>query len=148
MDFGNYSDLSLKPKKTRTLINDLGLNISLKELVKQDWEFVTKAKVIRAFCNDLTNILDQDNIYKMIGGLFAVENSLAVLGDEELWDEKEELPNLAEFYSALSPVLLRALWENQNNDLENSHVVESWIEALRISIEEELYIWKEKLVEY
>ena len=46
----------------------------------------------------------------------------------------------------LSPILLRAVLESDLARDNSDDLIKGWLEALRIALEEEFYIWQEKLI--
>lgn len=58
--------------------------------------------------------------------------------------ELEELPSQKDFFQHLSPLLLRATRENLKSSGSRELLLKGWKEALRVAIEEEVYIWQEK----
>jgi len=62
--------------------------------------------------------------------------------------EEREIPAFKDFYLHLAPTMLRVFLETpEYKDAENKDSGKIWKEALRVALEEELYIWKNKLIE-
>lgn len=94
-----------------------------------------------ALCEELKECLSFDELNDCLEALFKLEH----LMDEVDKDLEGESPHLEEFYRHLSPSLLRVLWEVSHERLDFEGQKERWLEALRVSLEEELYVWQEKI---
>jgi hypothetical protein len=94
-----------------------------------------------SLCEDLKECLSYDDLNECLESLFKLEHLMAEV-DEEL---EGQAPHLEEFYRHLSPSLLRVLWEVSHEKLDIEGQKERWLEALRVSLEEELYVWQEKM---
>jgi hypothetical protein len=144
MDSMIYSPFSAKVKKNKLPTSDIDASITLESVLKQDFEIITKEQVVKGFCNDLRILLKSDDVYELIHGIFAIEHNISYIS-ENIFEDGNDLPTLGEFHRNLSPVLLRALLDNAaSSDSDSYNVEKEWKEALRISIEEELYIWQER----
>ncbi|MBT3585248.1 MAG: hypothetical protein HN509_10085 [Halobacteriovoraceae bacterium] len=143
MDSSLYTNLG---KRVREPVPGLKEVQTLKELNKNhhnNWDEVSVSEISRVFCNDLRALLEHGEISLIIHDLFIIESQLHHL-HEAYPDKTAELPHLEDLYRGLSPVLLRSLWEHSELPEGESDVIRGWIEALRISIEEEIYLWQEK----
>lgn len=99
--------------------------------------------IVTSFCHELKLCLDHENLKSCLEHLLNLEILLEEL--EELYGD--DGPHLFEFYRHLSPGLLRVLWESCAEDVDQEELKHRWFEALRVSIEEELYVWQEKITE-
>ena len=109
--------------------------------------------LITYFCNDLKNILKIGDIRNIIHKLNQLDHTLIHLKEEEI---NLETPNLDDFFRTLSPVLLRSIEESldsmsmnlNTNEKRNGEesLLKGWLESIRISIEEEIHIWQEKIL--
>ncbi len=97
--------------------------------------------VISAYRRELNSLLNIDNVYVLAKELLSLERKLIKL--VKVVGVHISLPNLEKFYSSLSPVILQSLAQmNENFDQED--LTNTWLEAVRIAIEEELVSWQEK----
>src|SRR3989339_777658 len=155
----SYPDFGNRRPKSSTLLDNLNKKSADLSLVKQVASKaiigLSQSELIDAFCNDLKELLSFDDIYPMITFLFEIESAINSLSDpafDVLDPAIEEIPDLLEFYRHLSPILLRIVLEGENmggglkgDQQRVGHILNGWKEALRVAIEEELYVWKEKL---
>lgn len=140
-----YSNLGQKINRTAQKMGEFDFLLTLKDILKNDqFHFISEEEVIKAFCNDLKKALSKETLKEVLHEIFSIENNLAII---ETKDEIDfQLPNFDHFYRSLSPVLLRAIWENLEGVDDRDHVLHGWLESIRIAIEEELYIWQEKII--
>lgn len=97
-----------------------------------------RGALTNAFYLQLKELLAIESLDELIDGIFHLENMLA---SEELSGElagEEGLPTLEGLYRHLSPTLLRVIQEGGTH--------KGIIEGIRISIEEELYVWQDKIL--
>lgn len=146
MDNFIYTGAGGKTRKSKSVFWDMETSLSLKDLQKNNWKVAGKEQVIKAFCNDLKAVLENDDIHQMIRGVFSVEHDLSVVNDElNFSDDESDVPSLVEFYRNLSPILLRAFLDSPFNEKNPDDMAHGWKEALRIAIEEEFYFWHDRL---
>lgn len=136
----SYLSLGVKGLGKRLPVLDQSLE-DLVKLLKVESGEVSSEKVVRAFCEDLKSCLDHEDLKSCLQHFFKIEHYL-----NELEEEMEEVPSLKEFYEVLSPTLLRVVWEGLEGEMKIEELKERWLEALRVSLEEELYLWQEKIV--
>lgn len=141
-----YSNLGQKINRTTQKMGEFDFLLTLKDIIKNDhFKYTSEEEVLKAFCNDLKKLLSKETLKEVVDEIFLIENTLSLLS---LKDEVDfSLPNLDHFYHSLSPILLRAIWENLESESNRNHVLHGWLESIRIAIEEELYIWQEKIIE-
>ena len=98
--------------------------------------------LVEALCSDFKRILEIEDLSELIHEVFKIENQIQFLKDKG-----KNVPDLLIFYQNLSPVLLRSLWEVLNDGEKGADdILLSWKEAIRIAIEEEFYVWQEKII--
>ena len=140
--------------KNRTNVNVLNKNLApLRDLNSEHLLHTDKNQIIQLFCNDLKQLLDISELRELIKKLNQLHHLLLNLNDEGVY---KDLPNLDDFFRVLSPVLLRSVsqaLDTISQDEKNNHsqsceesLLMGWLESLRISIEEEIHIWQEKLI--
>ena len=145
-----YSKFSTKSKKHNALLDSSirEEEVTIVDLAKSEtFKNYGLDYLVRAFCNDLNKLLDFENIESMINHIFEIDSSLTEIQSKIDFFTDDEVPNLYDFYNQLSPLLLRLICDAQSIDdinERNEYINESWKEALRVAIEEELYIWKDK----
>lgn len=138
-----YTSLGPKGFLRRHFLSDMASQ-SLEDLVflaKDSPALINKEKVLKAFCEAIKTCLEQEDLKLCLQAFFRMEHHL-----QELETQLDDLPHLREFYEILSPTLLRVLWEGLEGQLGLEELKERWLEALRVSLEEELYLWQEKIV--
>jgi len=118
--------------------------ISLVKENKSQLHILQKERVLAAFCNSIKNLLELDDIKVLISSLFDIE--LALNSFKESGVLINELPDFRDFYSSLSPILLRSVLEHDLNSEDSDQLLKGWLGALRIALEEDLYIWQEKIM--
>lgn len=144
----NYSSLGQKINRTSLKTTEFDTILELKNILldveEKNWHNISQENILRAFCNDLKKLLDKDSIFEMTENIFNIENSLDNLNSEI--GTEFIIPNMEDFYKKLSPILLRSLWESSKVDGDQDDLIHGWKESLRISIEEEFYVWQEKMI--
>lgn len=135
MDNLSYSALGRKNYRT-SHFQPFQEELSLLAIPSKDLDFLSEKDLALAYCNELKNILELEDIYQIIDRILALQNRVNGLLD--LRSEAEYLPNMSNFFSGLSPLLLQALWENNRMNDELDSLFKRWIEALRIALEEEI----------
>ena len=85
--------------------------------------------------------MGEEDLKVMISGIFRIQNQLSELLEEKNMDITLSLDD---FFRQLSPLLLEVLWENANQDVDQSKLLKKLQEAIRISLEEELYLWQDR----
>mgnify|MGYP005637884885 CR=1 FL=1 len=138
----------------RTNSNILGngmsslFDLNIENLINIDQQTITFL-----FCNDLKSLLETSDLRELIKKLNQLDQLLIQYREEEV---DQDLPHLDDFFRILSPLLLRSVSQtldsiskdekiNLNTNGEESLLM-GWLESLRISIEEEIHIWQEKLI--
>lgn len=141
----NYSVLGNRIKRTNSAqLNGEAMN--LYELRKSGLKKVSSRIVIQAYCESLKDILLKNSLDEIIPEIFHIEQNLNFLIDE-VNESEVEYPKLDEFYKHLSPIFLQSILEHLDDHESREKVMKSWKEAIRIAIEEEIYIWQEKFFE-
>jgi hypothetical protein len=131
-----YTNMKSKQVKSTSFATQ---SLSLEELLKADSHLISSAQVIDAFVLELKELLAIENLSKLIEKIFSLQMILEKLS--QYLPNDIVVPNLDEFYKLLSPILMRSLQEHILD--QNSQVLmESWKNAIRIAIEEELYLHK------
>ena len=95
-----------------------------------------------AFIRNLKELLEEDQTLLLIEKISLLDGVLKKL--KEMYEE-EELPNLADFYRDLSPVLMQKYWELNLNPPSKEAFDSLFLHSLHIALEEEIYIWQEKI---
>ncbi|MCK5882149.1 MAG: hypothetical protein KAG61_00555 [Bacteriovoracaceae bacterium] len=138
-----YSQIPrLRKNKAVLATQDDGPGLS--ELVHRNWGVLSQYDIIKALCYELKMLLDSQDVGSLVKGIFTVEGHLSLL--DEIY-EGNDSPDLDRFFRNLSPVLLRALYQNSTHPVNTDLIIHDWIEALRIAVEEEYYFWQEQLLE-
>lgn len=94
------------------------------------------------FVLEIEEILQIENLYNISRAIINLDSKISKL--KNLISVDLELPQLQNFYFALSPVLLQTFIETKElNDV--AELQEHWLEGIKIALEEELTIWQEKI---
>ena len=142
MEHNLYTNLAARSKKQKTNLWPSELR-SLGNLLEQEtWNFDLD-ELVQAYCFELKSVLEKSTIEEMIQSLFKLEGHLEQLASK--YNAFEDWPNLNEFYQHLSPVLLQSVLEVNKNEGNETPVLKGLMEGLRISLEEEIHIWQEKI---
>lgn len=135
---GTYSNIHAKPKTRRSLLKTKkGMDALLNEEQAPE-----NNDIISHFIEDLKELLNFDSAADVIQGIHGIEASLNKLHDRF---PGNEVPHLSDFYQELSPLLLQKYWELRSNPLTEESTDHLFLESLFIAIEEEIYIWQEKI---
>jgi len=137
---------NLRHKIHKGVSEDLLVNKSVISLFDYDADEnivpASERELIEALCNDFKEVLEIEDLSSLIHEIFKIENQISFLNDKG-----KNVPDLSIFYQNLSPVLLRSLWEVLNDgEVKSEDLLSAWKEAIRIAIEEEFYIWQEKII--
>ncbi len=151
MDDALYSDLATRKKKNLTAAYATAA-VSLSELAARNTP-VSASEIIAAFNLDLRKILDGETAAQIAAGILALEGQLDQLRPLAAAEQIRQLPVMRDFYARLASPLLRLLAESDRND-DNAGFSSSleawkaaWKEALRVGVEEELYVWQNHTLE-
>ncbi len=145
-----YSHLGQKiiRKKIFSQSRSASQPFSIEEISKNfEWSEQTPQELIRAFCQELKQLLAIEELPELIAGIFKIENDLQNLAQQEDFptDVVEQIPSFEEFYRQLTPIILRSILENPVIIEDIQQFSKLWKEALRISLEDELYFWQNKI---
>ncbi len=99
---------------------------------------------IEVFIKKLRRLLTLDDLAEIIDGLFELQAQLIEQGLNVDFGLKDP-PSLNDFFQHLAPILLRATRENLESVEPRELLLRGWKEALRVAIEEEIYVWQEKM---
>ncbi|MCO4792726.1 MAG: hypothetical protein KC493_03380 [Bacteriovoracaceae bacterium] len=102
----------------------------------------SRKKIVEIFCTELKYLLEIDDLVELVKRIDSLEYHLETLREEN----EKNVPNLDDFFRVLSPVLMRAIVENIETNKGREALHQGFQESIRISIEEEIHIWQEKLL--
>lgn len=129
--------------KSKNFVGDL----SLSSLIFPN-RIVSYQELISAYCNDLKTLLALDDISQIAHGVFAIEHNIGIIVEKNVFNENDKIPNLESFYQNLSPLLLRVLIDSEEMNSGPAgtqlNILRDQKEALRITIEQELYYWSKE----
>ncbi|OFZ24959.1 MAG: hypothetical protein A2381_12850 [Bdellovibrionales bacterium RIFOXYB1_FULL_37_110] len=108
---------------------------------KINYSEFTDKDIVEGYCDDLLKLLGEEDLRVMISGIFRIQNQLSELLEEKNMDHSLSLDD---FFRQLSPLLLEVLWETANQEVDQSQLLKKFQEAIRISLEEELYLWQDR----
>lgn len=117
---------------------------TLREIVEDvdSGNYLDTEELIKSFSHELKKILQIEDPKVCLEKFFKLEDILETLEEVNQFDE--QLPSLLEFHRSFSVTALRIFWECLASD-EIATLSSRFLEAFRIAIEEELYIWQEKI---
>jgi hypothetical protein len=142
MEENTYNKLNRPKFFKQAEINESDAYIkTLKDIIFdiENGNFVDFHEVLTSYCHELKEILKINNSKLCLEKFFKLEDTLLKL--EEL---NENLPTLLDFHKSFSSTVLRIFWECiASEDMQS--LSSRFLEAFRIAIEEELYIWQEKI---
>ena len=142
MEENTYNKLNRPKFLKRPDIGDAEVYIKpLKEIISdiESGSFIDFHEILISYCHELKEILKINDSKLCLEKFFKIEESIFKL--EEL---NEDLPNLTDFHKSFSTTVLRIFWEcTASEDMQS--LSDRFLEAFRIAIEEELYIWQEKI---
>lgn len=101
----------------------------------------TSKKAIAAFIEDLRILLKENSVVKLIEKIHELENNIKKVSEAYNID----FLSLDDFYKDLSPLLLQKYWENSKNPVLKEDSEDLFLSTIHIAIEEEIYIWQEKI---
>lgn len=136
---GLYSNISQKYPKRRDLYER---KVLLEDFLRDEKEFNLK-EVIKTFIENLKELLEEDESLLLIEKISFLDGTLKKLKEQYI---DEDLPNLEDFYRDLSPILMQKYWELNLNPPNKEAFEHLFLHSLHIAIEEEIYIWQEKIV--
>lgn len=117
---------------------------SLEKALSLDRSEVDQDFIIKAYINEVKKLLSFNSALELIEGIHGIQSILVKIQDKYIGFE---LPNFHEFYFELSPLLLQKYWERGKNPDLDEPVDMIFLESIHIALEEEIYIWQEKIEE-
>ena len=144
MEGNLYNHIKMNNLTRDPLLDSQDESFSLSNLIhKKSLNDKDLVLIIKSFCGDLKSILKLSDLREVISSVFKLENHVFLI--REKWSSDESLlPALGDFYKALSPMLLRAIWEYNESYFKEDDLNKKLMESLRVSLEEELYYWQEQ----
>ena len=144
MEGSVYSHLGSKLNKPNRAFREKGDEavFTLKDFLEHKCILQSNEEVKKAFNRGLKLVLQKENLFELINSFFELESDLHQILD--LVEFEVSVINFDEFYKNLSPVLMRALLENEKNPDNAEMILKSIKESLRIALEEELYQLEEQ----
>jgi len=147
METSLYSNLGSAVNKTHHSIGSGDVEVRLKDILSIDSEFpiidLEEHTLVQAYVNELKDLLELTSPQYMIRVIFNIENNLKSIATQ--FDLHFEIPNLDHCYKKLSPLFLRTMSDAFEVEKTPEVLMGEWLEVFRIAIEEEYYIWQEKI---
>ncbi len=142
-----YSNLGSGVNKTHSVVDDFNDDVSLQELLNHNSEYglntVNELTLTNAYVNDLKILLEQTSTQQIIRLIFSIENNLMSIKNN--FEISFNMPALEQCYNKLSPLFLRTMFDAYELEKAPEVLMNEWLEVFRIAIEEEYYIWQEKI---
>ncbi len=130
----------------QSILNQFSNTPDLEDLLARKSKTISIQEIIESYCLELRKILELAYLEQVIHGLLQLESKLtAVIDENEIIDHDDLAPSLSALYQRLTPLFLRSMLETMPEENEVEDIRKGWLEGLRIAIEEELYIWQEKI---
>jgi hypothetical protein len=145
MEENTYNRLN-RPKflKQAEFIADNSEEKSLKELLleSEKGNFLDSNELFKSYCYEIKEILKNEEVKDSLEKFFKLEDTIESF--QEDLEFKENVPSLLDFHRSFSSTALRIFWECVAGD-EIDLLAHRFLDAFRIALEEELYIWQEKI---
>lgn len=139
---GLYSNISQKyPHKFVKRKNIIDDDFTLTDFLVVGEEY-NKKEISAAFVRHLKSLLSENNALNLIEKITLLDGTLKKL--QETFQD-EDIPHLRDFYQDLSPVLMQKYWEINQDAPDKAALDHFFLHSLHISLEEEIYIWQEKI---
>ncbi len=138
---GLYSNFSNKPQRHSQWLNQ---KLTLAALLNEENEKPNDSSLYQGLVNDLKVILGAKTAFDAIELIQEVESNLNKLHNRF---EDDTYPRLDDFHKDLSQIFLQKYWEMKSNPAKGSSQEQWLLQAILIAIEEEIYIWQEKIKE-
>jgi hypothetical protein len=135
---GTYNNFSRRPQKRADILK---LENSFENLIRSS-SAPEEEDILRVFTESLKKLLDLKSAVELIEGLHALEANIGRL--EEKYPGVDT-PKLNDFYQELSPIVLQKYWERRKNPISEESIDDLFLESIHIAIEEEMFIWQEKI---
>ncbi len=136
MEHLGYSNLGSKLNRP-VKENSINQKLSLKDINLNQFSLQSTDELKRIFVTDLKNVLKHENLFQLIQAFFELENNLQVAIERLVLED--DIFNFDDFYKSFSPLLMRAVLENEKNPEDAEVILKSIKESLRIALEGELY---------
>jgi hypothetical protein len=137
---GMYSNFSKKPQRHSQW---LGEKTTLSSLLK-DSDSPELPKIYQGLVNDLKSVLEVKVAVEAIEIIHEIESNLNKLHARM---DDEHIPRFDDFHKDLSQIFLQKYWEMKRSSEVNQFEDQWLLQAILIAIEEEIYIWQEKIEE-
>lgn len=130
-----YNALGFKKNKILHHKKELDL-LSLKDYLERKITIKNTNELKSIIVSELKSLLNKENPYDLIDGLFELELQLATLMDFS--DDLVDIEAVEKIYRNFSPIYLRALLDNKDRGFNVNEFVHTLKSALSLSIESEL----------
>lgn len=135
---GTYNNFLKRPHKRADILKSEN---SFESLYRSS-EVPEEEDIIKVFLDSLKRLLTLSSAVELIEGIHALEANISKLEDKY---PGIEAPKLNDFYQELSPLILQKYWEKRKNPLSDESTNQLFLESIHIAIEEEIYLWQEKI---
>ncbi len=131
------------------VINRRNANIGTRtfsiETIKEDLDRYSNIDIIKAYCLKLEEILEENDLYIMIDQIFILEESISFINNDLEAEKSFDLPCVESIYKQFTPLILRSIvYAKGRIENDGSVFLKELQEALRVSLEHELYYWEDK----
>lgn len=145
LNYGNLGNkINKRTDKNITKNEELKLIEILEKFKEAPHFYIDEKKIYNSYAREIENILGLASIEELIASLYALEKMMKNL--KSIAPADYDIPAFEEFWKKLSPTLLLSLWDSLENEEQTEEIVKGWFEALRISLESELYLISERCV--
>jgi hypothetical protein len=101
-------------------------------------------EIISSYCKELQWLLSAKGLIDFIERLFALEDLLFLVKEEQQHLNENHIPSLEQIYSQMSPRFLRLLLK-QDETPDQCQLIERLYGNLKELVDEEIFLWREKL---
>lgn len=136
---GMYGHIQKKPMRRTQFLDE---ELTLDAYLNSDLNDVQEKVLVKAVIKEFKKLLEIPSSHKLIEELFNLESKMTKIFGRL---PEEDLIDLGEFYRELAPILLQKYWERAKNPLKEETIDRLFLESIHIAIEEEIYIWQEKI---
>lgn len=101
--------------------------------------------LIKCYINELKYILDIESLPLFVQKFINFAENWEDLISNSDFEFEDDLPSTKNYYEKLGPLMMRSILSSFSEDSHPKHIQKNWMETLRVSIEEDLYDWQDRI---